>query len=119
MTEMTQSQRHWKAWVNALQTRDSSLRAVALEQLSKFLEYWTIELYGSIISSTLRGLTREGHDTPQESWDEVFEVEDPDILVRQRRQTIVRFDSDEAWVCPFRESRVNVGGTLWFGRNNV
>ena len=101
MTEMTQSQRHWKAWLTALQTRDANLRAAALEQLSKFLDYWTKELYGPSFPM-LRGLSstsaREGHDTPQESWDEVFEVEDPELVVRPRRETVVRFDSNEKWV---------------------
>jgi len=98
MTEMTQSQRHWKAWVTALQTRDSNLRAVALEQLSKFLDYWTTDLYGQNLFQ-LRGLVnRDGHDTPQESWDEVFNVEESDLFMRPKRQTVVRFDSAEAWV---------------------
>jgi hypothetical protein len=57
-----------------------------------------MELYGHSIPM-LRGLgSREGHDTPQESWDEVFEVEDPELTNLPRRETVVRFDTDESWV---------------------
>jgi hypothetical protein len=67
---LTQSQRHWRAWLSALQTRDASLRASALEQLQKFLDYWTLELYQPPSSS------RHGTETPEpESWNEVFDVD--------------------------------------------
>ena len=67
---LTQSQRHWRAWVSALQTRDASLRASALEQLQKFLDYWTQDLYRPQATS------RCGTETPEpESWNEVFEVD--------------------------------------------
>lgn len=87
---LTQSQRHWRAWLHALQTRDVQLRKVALEQLTKFLDYWTAELYAPL---QFRGLiTSNGRDTPQpESWDEVFNV-DTEVLRRPRH------GSDEAWV---------------------
>jgi hypothetical protein len=93
---LTQSQKHWRAWVSALQTRDAGLRAVALEQLAKFLDYWTAELYSS--HYPLRGLLN-GHDTPlAESWDEVFNV-DTELLIRPRKQAQVHFEPNEAWVC--------------------
>lgn len=92
---LTQSQRHWKAWVKALQTYDASVRAEALDQLSRFLDYWTTDLY---IPAPIRGLLN-GHDTPQpESWDEVFNV-DTEALIRSKRHPLVHFDSNEAWVC--------------------
>jgi hypothetical protein len=91
---LTQSQRHWRAWVSALQTRDASLRAAALEQLSNFLKYWTGELYSP---APLRGLVN-GYDTPPpESWDEVFNV-DTEFLMRPTRPPRTRFNSEEAWV---------------------
>jgi hypothetical protein len=64
-----------------------------LQQLGKFLDYWTVELYAPL---SMRGMVANGHDTPQESWDEVFNV-DTDLLIRSRRP-LVRFDSEEAWV---------------------
>ena len=90
---LTKSQKHWRAWVSGLQSRDANLRAVALEQLSKFLDYWTAELYSPPLA--IRGMLK-GHDTPQDSWDEVFNV-DTDLLIRSRRPQ-VHFGSDEAWV---------------------
>jgi len=91
---LTQSQKHWRAWVSALQTRDDKLRAVALEQLTKFLTYWTAELY---TIPPVRGLLN-GYDTSQpESWDEVFNV-DTELLMRPKK-TQVHFEPDEAWVC--------------------
>lgn len=94
-TILTQSQKHWRAWVKALQTRDASVRAEALDQLSKFLDYWTTDLY---LSAPIRGFLN-GHDTPQpESWDEVFNV-DADLLIRSKRPAQVRHNSNEAWVC--------------------
>jgi hypothetical protein len=108
---LTQSQRHWRAWVKALQTRDASVRAEALGQLTKFLDYWTAELY--ILPASVRGLLN-GHDTPQpESWDEVFNV-DTDLILRSRRQPQIRFDPDEAWVCSFITA-LTVGWTIWIG----
>jgi hypothetical protein len=90
---LTQSQKHWRAWVSALQTRDDKLRAVALEQLTKFLTYWTAELYSN---PPIRGLVN-GCDTPQsESWDEVFNV-DTELLIHPKK-TQVHFEQDEAWV---------------------
>src|SRR5579859_1067554 len=106
---LTQSQKHWRAWVSALQTRDDKLRVVALEQLTKFLNYWTAELY---VTPPLRGLLN-GHDTPQpESWDEVFNV-DTELLMRPKK-TQVHFQQDEAWVC-IMWSRVDgrLGHTDW------
>lgn len=95
---LTQSQKHWRAWVSALQTRDDKLRAVALEQLTKFLTYWTAELY---TIPPIRGLLN-GHDTPQpESWDEVFHV-DTELLMRPKKPQ-VHFEQNEAWVCLFVE----------------
>ena len=92
----TKSQKHWRAWLSALQTRDANLRAAALEQLSKFLDYWTAELY---VPTPFRGLVNGGRDTPQpESWDEVFNV-DTDSLIRPKRLTPLRFGSEEAYVC--------------------
>jgi len=76
------------------------LRAVSLEQLSKFLDYWTAELY---VPLPVRGLVngRSGqHDSPA-SWDEVFDV-DAELLVREKRPVRTRrTDSDEAWVGPY------------------
>lgn len=96
---LTQSQRHWRAWVSALQTRDADVRAVALEQLGKFLEYWTRELYHP--APSIRGILN-GRDTPQpESWEEVFNV-DTDSLITNRSDKRVsqsHLDTNEAWVC--------------------
>ena len=94
-TILTQSQKHWRAWVKALQTRDASVRAEALDQLSKFLNYWTTDLY---LPTPIRGFLN-GQDTPQpESWDEVFNV-DADLLIRSKRTVQARINSNEAWVC--------------------
>jgi hypothetical protein len=104
---LTQSQKHWRAWVSALQTRDATLRGVALEQLSKFLDYWTAELYSNY---PFRGLLN-GHDTPlAESWDEVFNV-DTEVLLRPRKQAQVHFEPDEAWVCSL-EAVLRVGWAI-------
>jgi len=93
-TVLTQSQKHWRAWIKALQIRDASVRAEALDQLSRFLDYWTMDLY---IPGPIRGLLN-GHDTPQpESWDEVFNV-DTDLLIRSKRPG-GRVNPNEAWVC--------------------
>ena len=92
---LTQSQRHWRTWVKALQTYDAGVRAEALDQLSKSLDYWTTELY---IPGPIRGLLK-GNDTPQpESWDEVFSV-DTEVLMRSKGSPSVRLGSNEAWVC--------------------
>jgi hypothetical protein len=92
---LTQSQKHWRAWVKALQTRDASVRAEALDQLSRFLDYWTADLY---IPAPFRGVLN-GHDTPPpESWDEVFDV-DAELLIRSKRPPHVQFGSNESWVC--------------------
>jgi len=94
---LTQSQRHWRAWVSALQTRDADVRAVALEQLSKFLEYWTGELYHP--APYIRGILN-GRDTPQpESWEEVFNVDTDSLIPRSDKRTLhSQLDPDEAWV---------------------
>jgi hypothetical protein len=94
---LTQSQTHWKSWLSALQTRDENLRAVALEQLGKFLDYWTAELYAP--SPHFRGVLN-GHDTPQpESWDEVFNVDAEIQSVRPKKSQLqFRPDLGEAWV---------------------
>ena len=96
---LTQSQRHWRAWVSALQTRDAEVRAVALEQLTKFLDYWTGELYHP--ASSVRGLLN-GRDTPQpESWDEVFNVDTESLIANRSpttRTTFNNLDANEAWV---------------------
>ena len=83
-----------------MQTQDISLRKEALQQLSNFLDYWTAELYSfGDYPSSVRGGSAQGYDTPQESWDEVFNVEDSDLLLRSRRTTMhVHFDDTEAWV---------------------
>lgn len=80
--------------MSALQTRDENLRIVALEQLSKFLDYWTAELYAP--SPHFKGLLNGGHDTPQpESWDEVFDV-DTELPLRSKKSSIqVRLDREE------------------------
>jgi hypothetical protein len=89
---MTQSQKHWRAWVRALQTRDADVRAEALAQLTKFLDYWTNDLY---VPVHIRGIVN-GHDTPQaESWDEVFNVDTEIFRARHRTHTRT---PDEAWV---------------------
>jgi hypothetical protein len=94
-TILTQSQKHWRAWVKALQTRDASVRAEALDQLSRFLNYWTTDL---CLPTPIRGFLN-GQDTPQpESWDEVFNV-DADLLIRSKRAVQARLNSNEAWVC--------------------
>lgn len=94
-TILTQSQKHWRAWVKALQTRDASVRAEALDQLSRFLNYWTTDL---CLPTPIRGFLN-GQDTPQpESWDEVFNV-DADLLIRSKRAVQARLSSNEAWVC--------------------
>jgi hypothetical protein len=94
-TMLTQSQKHWRAWIKALQTRDASVRAEALGQLSKFLDYWITDLY---LPVPIRSLLN-GHETPQpESWDEVFNV-DADLLVRSKRPAQARLNLNEAWVC--------------------
>src|SRR5271169_6611806 len=94
---LTSSQRHWKAWVSALQKRDADVRAVALEQLSKFLEFWTGELYHP--PPSMRGLLN-GRDTPQpESWDEVFNVDTDSLIIRSLKRTAEsKLDVNEAWV---------------------
>ena len=91
---LTPSQKHWRAWLSALQTRDAGLRAAALEQLSKFLDYWTAELY---VPAQFRGVN--GRDTPQaESWDEVFTV-DAELPIRDiPKPALTRGHTDEAWV---------------------
>ena len=105
---LTQSQKHWRAWVTALQTRDSAVRAEALEQLTKFLDYWTLEIY---VPFAVRGLLYShtsssgggvgvgagiGRETPQsESWDEVFNV-DTELIRHKRSQ--VHIGTNEAWV---------------------
>ena len=94
---LTSSQRHWRAWVSALQTRDADVRAVALEQLSKFLEYWTGELYHP--PPSMRGLLN-GRDTPQpESWDEVFNVDTDSLINRSLKRTAEsNLGANESWV---------------------
>jgi hypothetical protein len=86
-----------------LQTKDANVRKAALEQLSKFLDYWTAELYSH---SLARGMVN-GHDTPQESWDEIFDV-DTEILLRHRKPQ-VHFGSNEAWVSTAGSSLKQVG----------
>jgi hypothetical protein len=91
---MTQSQKHWRAWVRALQTRDAAVRAEALGQLTKFLDFWTAELY---VPVHIRGIAN-GRDTPQnQSWDEVFNV-DTEIFRYRRSAPARRLTLDEAWV---------------------
>jgi len=110
---LTQSQKHWRAWVSALQTKDDKLRAVALEQLTKFLNYWTAELYSL---PPIRSLSN-GHDTPQsESWDEVFNV-DTVVLLRPKK-TQVHFEQDEAWVC-ISATWLTVAWTVWTRRGDL
>ena len=94
-TILTQSQKHWRVWVKALETRNASVRAEALDQLSKFLDYWTTDLY---LPPPIKGVFN-GQETPQpESWDEVFNV-DADLLIRSKRPAQARHHSNEAWVC--------------------
>ena len=105
---MSQSQKHWRAWVRALQTHDAAVRAEALAQLTKFLDYWTAELYMPLPS--LRGVVNGGHDTPQpESWDEVFNV-DTEVFRSRRTRTAGQFHLNEAWVRPSLSF-------LWFCRS--
>jgi len=69
------------------------MRIEAFRQLADFLDYWTLEVYPPAHDAAEQ--STHGENTPAESWDELFPVED--TLHSSARKLAIHLE-DEAWV---------------------